>query len=85
VTWRQGDEGKRRRGDLEKRRIHPIISPTWISNPCDPDTLNYLPSIPEFKIKPPEIGEKENSPHNIANMDFKSMPPGYAELPSIDS
>jgi hypothetical protein len=28
-----------------------------------------------------EIGDKENLPHNIANMDFKSMPPGYPNPP----
>jgi hypothetical protein len=31
-----------------------------------------------------ETGEKENLPRHIANMDFKSMRPGCAELPSID-
>jgi hypothetical protein len=68
---RIGEKETRRLGDKETCRIYPDISPTpdkpgckqWISNPCDPDALNYLPSIPEINIKPPEIGDEEKRRH----------------------
>jgi hypothetical protein len=56
-TRRKGDKETRGQGDEEKRRIHPIISPTWISNPRHHEARIYPP-------KPtPEIwrqGDEEN-------------------------
>jgi hypothetical protein len=44
-NWEKGREEKRRKGEKEKRRICPDISPTWISNPCHLDARIYLKPI----------------------------------------
>jgi hypothetical protein len=74
------------------------ISPTWISNPCDPDAGIYLktPSIPEFKRRgqPPETREKrrkgERETRRIyltisPTWIFQSMQPGWQNLPQNPS
>jgi hypothetical protein len=45
-NWRWG-----RKGEMEKRRIFPNISPTWISNPCDLDARIYLEDITKKAVR----------------------------------
>jgi hypothetical protein len=57
-----GEMEKRGNGEMEKRetrRIYPIISPTWISNPCHPGVRNAL-IIPDQRRRFGDAGKWRN-------------------------